>query len=585
MKFYFYTTIFILSSLTLRFDLFAAESKSDLNWNKQVFYFTLLDRFSDGEARNNFNVDKHNIMAYHGGDLTGLVKKMDYFKKLGTTGLIFTPLLDNRDTDFFGHWAMHGYWPTNHLKLDEHWGTFKDLEAFDKAKKKRHMAFLADIVLNHVTWDHPWLKTKKDWFHHLGPITDWNDPDQLERGQVTGLPDLNQDNPEVYNFLLKYTEFWIEKSQAQGIRLDAIKHIPHRFWNKFLADINHYAKAKYDLNHFLMLGELLHGDPKAYIPYVKDGFNSFYNYPHYYSVKDVVADGKPFYNLAARFQELDRTFGADITWVNFIDNHDLPRFISLNSHMGQDHVMQALWMAFFYRGIPFLYYGTEELMKGKNGEQGRRSLDFKRRPVFKDIQKLISLRKKYADYLTYPREDLMVGDDYYVTCYKGSQGDLLLVYSRHGKSLPLNIPLNTTSKSLPSLISGKSFVNKNGQMNYTAGALGVDLFFVPHGEDSDVNEVAGDIQLKVNLKAAADKDFYLIGNLSEIGNWNSEHALKLKEVKPGHYEVETLMPRDQILSFKFIEKKGKEVVWEDKVSNRFIFPNKNLVESYEWNNP
>ncbi len=230
MKIQLYITIFFISIIST----FATAPKVNLNWNKEVFYFTLLDRFRDGEPSNNLNVDKSNIMAYHGGDLKGITRKMDYFEQLGTTGLIFTPLLDNRDKDFFGHWALHGYWPINHLKLDEHWGDFKDLSAFNRAKATHHQSFLVDIVLNHVAWDHPWLKSKKSWFNTLGPIQDWSNQDQLERGQVTGLPDLNQDIPEVYDYLLEYTKFWIVKTQAQGIRLDAIKHITHRFWKKFL---------------------------------------------------------------------------------------------------------------------------------------------------------------------------------------------------------------------------------------------------------------------------------------------------------------------------------------------------------------
>lgn len=585
MKFYCYTIFFILLVLGNGIELHAKKSKSEFNWNKQVFYFTLLDRFYDGDVSNNANVDKKNLMAYHGGDLNGLVQRMDYFRELGTTGLIFTPLLDNRNTDFYGDWAFHGYWPINHFQLDEHWGTFKDLEAFDKAKKKEHMPFLVDIVLNHVAWDHPWLKSRKDWFHKLGPIRDWNNTDQLERGQVTGLPDLNQDNPDVYNFLLKYTEFWIEKTEAQGVRFDAIKHIGHGFWKKFLADIFHYTKAKFKFNNFLKLGELLDGDPKAYIPYVQDGFNSFYNYPLYYSIKDVIADGKSFYNLAARFQELDHSFGAGITWVNFIDNHDLPRFLSLNSHMSAKHLLQALSIAFFYRGIPFLYYGTEELMRGSTGEKGRKSLNFKQRPIFKKIHRLISLRKQYADYLTYEREELMVDDDYYVARYKGIRGDLLVVYSRLGMPLKLKIPIAGQMKKLTSLVSTQSYLVKGGQLQYQSGVTGADIFFVAHNQNGSVHDPIGEVELQISFEGPAQKDFSLVGNLSEIGSWNPIQALKLKEVKPGHYQAQLSVEKDQILIFKFIERKSKKVVWEDKVTNRFIFPSKNIATRYEWNVP
>ncbi len=330
----------------------------------------------------------------------------------------------------------------------------------------------------------------------------------------------------------------------------------------------------------------MHGDPKAYTSYVEDGFNSFYNYPLYYSIKDVVADRKSFYHLAARWQELDRTFERNITWVNFIDNHDLARFKSLNDKVEKEHILQALSMAFFYPGIPFLYYGTEELMEGGNGEEGRKSLDFKRIPIFEEIKELIRLRKKYADYLTEEREDLLVDRDAYGVRYQGSAGDLVVFFHRVGEKKHWSIPIGVKDQNITSLLDGGSqkYPLKKGSIEYIASDRGFDLFFIKKERLKVSNPLAKkEVNLKISLKAEAGKELFLVGNLNSIGSWNPKDALKLNEISPGAYQVKENFSAEQILSFKFIQKKGSQVVWEDRVDNRFIFPKENTTLSYRWN--
>ena len=115
----------------------------------------------------------------------------------------------------------------------------EDAKELVKEAHERGMKVVLDTVLNHVSPDHEWTKdpSKKDWFHHNGGIHNWEDPWQLENGDVCGLPDLNQSNPEVYKYLLDNTLWWVKETGADGIRLDAIKHIDHQFWQKFCADI------------------------------------------------------------------------------------------------------------------------------------------------------------------------------------------------------------------------------------------------------------------------------------------------------------------------------------------------------------
>lgn len=566
-------------------------SKSSLNqnegihvdWNKQIFYFVLLDRFKDGDASNNILVQKDKILSYHGGDFKGLLENYDHISHLGVNGILFTPLLDNRNREFYGHFALHGYWPVDHFKLDEHWGDWSDLDRFTKKRQDLKQTFLIDMVLNHVDWDHPWYVDHKEWFHELGTIKDWNDPKQLTEGQVTGLPDLKQENEEVYQLLMKYTTFWIDKTQPDGLRLDAIKHIDHRFWKRYIGEVRDYAMEKNGHWDFLFLGEHLHGDANTYLPFIDDGFNAFYNYPLYYTIKEVVAQKNSFYKLAERYQELDRIFDkSKITLMNFVDNHDVPRFLDLESGLGQNHLYQALSMAFFYPGISMVYYGTEEKMLGKDGESGRQSMTFRRDLFYKKLQDLISLRKDYADFLMEKRVELSLNDDQYAFSYSKGLDQLLFVYQRLGLLNNVEFDFPSDIKEVKSLFNGKTYKVVNQKLVLPALEYGFDLFYLEDSKGLDDSE--DEIQsLTISLQAQPQGHYRLVGNLELAGAWNPKKGKKMSQKAPGLYECQIEIPKGKVLSYKFVKMMDDNVVWEDKIGNRYIFPLESATIKDSWN--
>ena len=79
----------------------------------------MTDRFYDGDTSNDeyIDVDKNNPTAYHGGDLQGIIQKLDYIESLGVTAIWITPVVDNQTRGY------HGYWATDFYKVDEHLGT------------------------------------------------------------------------------------------------------------------------------------------------------------------------------------------------------------------------------------------------------------------------------------------------------------------------------------------------------------------------------------------------------------------------------------------------------------------------------
>lgn len=378
-------------------------------WQDQIIYFAVSDRFSNGDKTNDSNVKANDPWAYHGGDLQGLINKLDYIKDLGATTIWITPPMDNRDEAFKadfggGHmqdmWGYHGYWFKDFFAVDEHLGTMPKLQEFITKAHSKGIKVLLDIVMNHVDYNHPFAVDKNNpqgkyynWFHHDGKINDneWSNQWKVEHGELAELPDLNQDNPEVYNYLLKASKWWIDQTKADGFRIDTIKHVGHDFWKKYSHEIHQYAG-----NDFMLLGEVYEPAPNSVANYINDGLDSAFDFPLYYTIKSVFGQGQSMKNLANFFQN-DKYYPNPNMVSPFIDNHDVPRFLSEAGSNGTAKLKSALSMIMTVRGIPTVYYGTEIGLNGGADPDNRRDMNWssKNSDLTNYMKTLTSIRAKY----------------------------------------------------------------------------------------------------------------------------------------------------------------------------------------------
>ena len=179
------------------------------------------------------------LKTFQGGDLKGVIKKLDYLSELGVSIIWLSPFFDNSDTDYVGWWPYHGYHPIDFYKVDEHFGTIEDMKELVSSAHNKNIKVIFDLPFNQTAADHPWLSdsTRQGWYHtdpNGNPIeiTDWFDQNQIEMGELHGLPDLAQENEEVYIYLLEMSKYWIDETGCDGFRLDAVKHIPKSFWSR-----------------------------------------------------------------------------------------------------------------------------------------------------------------------------------------------------------------------------------------------------------------------------------------------------------------------------------------------------------------
>ncbi|MBQ7528706.1 alpha-amylase [bacterium] len=410
-------------------------------WGSQVIYFPFTDRFNDGDPSNNFNINKGSNTGYHGGDLRGIIDKLDYLEDLGTTCIWLSPLYDNVE-EAYGGTGYHGYWIQDHYKVDEHWGTMADAKELVAKAHEKGMKVVLDTVLNQVAPGHSWTTdpSKHEWLHHNGGVTNWNDQWQVENCDLCGLPDINQSNPETYEFLLNNTLWWIKETGADGIRLDAVKHIDHQFWQKFSADIK--EKMGED---FLVLGEVLHGDPNVVSNYQRDGIDSLFDMPLYYTIRDTIAKDGSARNIGNRFAE-DSKYDDASKLVTLVDNHDFERFAHFAGQRGDDKMMLAMDLIMTCRGIPSIYYGDEINLEGGGDPDNRHDMRFGEKPYIADhLKKLTATRAAMPALQFGEQKEMWQDDQIYAFCRRHEGQECITVLNNSYGQQNRNIPLREGS--------------------------------------------------------------------------------------------------------------------------------------------
>ena len=407
-------------------------SQPAIDWSREILYFLLIDRFENGDPSNDhghtaashvpFQPEKNNdaaLKTYQGGDLQGVIDRLDYLQNLGITTLWLSPVFDNSDSSFSGWWPYHGYSPIDFFHVDEHFGTMALLQKLVREAHRRRMKVILDMIYNHVAPDHPWVRDPqlwdqagyRHWFHpHSGrdastSIQDWQDQYQLENYELNGLPDLAQENPHVYEFLLDVSKFWIVQTGCDGFRLDAVKHIAKPFWRKLCHDLHEFAGP-----HFLLLGEVFSGDSQYIAEYQALGFNALFDIPMYYAIHRVFAqNGIP--SLLSDQIAGNKTYFPACLLSPLIDNHDVARFSYWAQENPKAKIQTALSFLLSMPGLPMIYYGSEIALPGaapQNEQTGegqdylnRRMMDWlavsgRDRDLHEHVRRWIRARKNHA---------------------------------------------------------------------------------------------------------------------------------------------------------------------------------------------
>jgi glycosidase len=370
--------------------------------NKDFMYLIMPDRFANGDKRNDVikgmqetALNRDSMYYRHGGDLQGIIDHLDYLEDLGVTALWLNPVLENDQPKT----SYHGYANTENYKIDPRFGDNALYKKLVDESHARGIKVIKDLVHNHFGSQHWILKDmpSKDWVHNWPEFTKSSFKDQVlfdpyaseaDRKVMTDgwfdghMPDLNQKNDFVKNYLTQSHIWWVEYAGLDGFRLDTYAYNDP----EFMAEWAKLIKAEYPRLTFFA-ETWVHGMPNqafftqgntinrgfdTELPGVTD-FQTLWGINETLNGKFGWNDGvnKLYTTLASDFMYQDATRN-----VVFLDNHDLSRFYSVIGEDFDDYKSGIAWLL-TTRGIPQLYYGTEILMKNFSNPDGLVREDFK----------------------------------------------------------------------------------------------------------------------------------------------------------------------------------------------------------------
>lgn len=372
-------------------------------------YLIMPDRFSDGDPSNNkfkdmvdTNSSRKNPFYRHGGDLKGIENHLDYFTEFGVTALWLNPVSENDQplTNEGGNMrsAYHGYGITDQYNVDKRFGGNAAYKSLIESAHKKGLKIIQDAVYNHVGANHWFLKDmpSKDWLNQWDKYTNTSYRDQplldphaasidvktMSNGWFTSfLPDLNQKNPYVANYLIQAALWAVEEYKIDAWRIDTYMYNDLEFMNR----CNQALMDNYP--NMLLFGESVASTIPNQAYFTKNNLNLPFkcNLP---STCDFQLTNAFLESLNQKFgwndgvSRLYQALSQDYLYqdanknVTFLDNHDTDRFVSI---IGEDmnKFKTGLTYLLTTRGIPHIYYGTETFTKNfKNPSDAEVRKDF-----------------------------------------------------------------------------------------------------------------------------------------------------------------------------------------------------------------
>jgi glycosidase len=251
-------------------------------------------------------------------------------------------------------------------------------------------------------------------YNRRGRIVDYGIREQVLYGDFPGgLKDLNTELPEVREAMVDAYVRWVLMTDIDGFRIDTLKHVEDGFWDFFAPEVRRRL-GDAGKENFFMFGEAFDGNDELIGSYTKPGRldSVFYFSQKYWVFQDVFVRGGATEQIQRLYEMRDTNYGTEPqqrgigvaprdVLVNFIDNHDVPRFLfERPDENGTRALRAALAYLLTEDGIPCIYYGTEQDYSGGNDPANREPLWWSNYrtdgETFRWIAELTRIRRNYT---------------------------------------------------------------------------------------------------------------------------------------------------------------------------------------------
>ena len=350
-------------------------------------YLVIPDRFANGDLDNDEfyflddKLDREDSYGRHGGDLSGIENHLDYIAGMGFTSVWLTPVLESNEPVA----SYHGYATTDHYSVDPRLGTNEQFRELSAKMKARGVGMIMDLVLNHAGTGHWWMDDlpTSDWLNfqeepvltphrrttNMDPYASEYDKKLHAGGWILeSLPDLNQRNPLLADYLIQNSIWWIEYAGLQGIRIDSWPYADKQFLSEWARHIMQEYPA------FNIVGQEWSEVPAVTSYWQRgqqnrDGYvsnlPSVFDFPVQAAFERALMSNPDSYSgVWTSLYELvgmDFLYPDPINVVIFPGNHDMDR---IYTQLEEDFDLYRMAMVYYVtmRGIPQFFYGDEILV-------------------------------------------------------------------------------------------------------------------------------------------------------------------------------------------------------------------------------
>lgn len=381
-------------------------------WVKETVWYQIFpERFNNGDKSNDpvgtkpWNPSDHpGREDYYGGDLQGVLDKLDYLQSLGINGLYFCPI--------FKASSNHKYDTIDYLEIDPDFGDKTLFKKLVDEAHKRGMHVMLDAVFNHLgDQSRQWQDVVQNgrnskyfnWFHiNRLPVMPFTDPTKGEQlppydtfAFEKHMPKLNTANEDVQKYLLNIATYWVKEFHIDAWRLDVANEVDHHFWKKFHVELMNINPE------FYIVGEVWHSSQ----PWLNgDEFTGVMNYPYTQQIEDHFLTKKISAKMLTEVLFDQLMLYRDCVnsgMLNMLDSHDTARLLTLAGD-NKDRALCALAFELVQPGSPSIYYGTEMAMTGGNDPDCRKPMDWTKEgdSYWQKVHDLIKFRRKHSTVLS-----------------------------------------------------------------------------------------------------------------------------------------------------------------------------------------
>ena len=463
-------------------------------FHKGVAYQIFVDRFYSGKKKTEVNVKQREDYQIHedwnepvatnvehndfyGGDLQGVIEKLDYLEDLGVSVLYLNPI--------FEAYSNHKYDTGDYMKIDPMFGDEKVFKELCKQAKRRGMSVILDGVFNHTGSDSRYFNREGN-YDSVGayqsedsPYHSWyrfdEFPDKYECWWgIDTLPHTNEEDESYKDFILRdedsVVKHWL-KCGARGWRLDVVDELPTHFVQDLRTAVKEVSKDA------VIIGEVWE-DASNKVAYsvlreyfLGDELDGVLNYPFKRAINGFLTSEIDAGVMGAVVKTIVSNYPSQSlrSCMNLVGGHDTVRVKTLYGG-NQDLVkMAALWQMTFL-GVPLIYYGDEVGMEGEADPYNRGPFPWNNADLelHNWYKKLIGIRNE--------REVLQIGE--FAQVY--AEGDVY-AYVRHGKGAAVLVILNRGAEAAEVVLDLYAWGGKRKQ-KFTIDSMSGMVYDVVNGE-------------------------------------------------------------------------------------------------------